>query len=318
MYKLTEEQHWYIIFEWKKGSMNVSQVARSLNCNRRTIYNVIDYYRRHNDANYTDRYNAGRSPALNLTQIEQLDQTIRQNRSATAAELRSLTNFNISERTIRRYRLSLGYRPRKSVVKVKSNNLDEQKRYQFAVKHCDTNIKNYIFEDECYVGLRNTQQIVWCKRGEPTPRKEISSLRAHVNLIGFIWWNGYVFRRFDGWLNSDTYFKTVSEMLSGNLRELNGFLYVSDGISWHRSVQFKQWCDQYDIELCEWPGYSPEFNAIELVWNIVKQRVKSKNPKSQDELENTVDEALQSLSLNVIQSCIKKTQKIYQQFVSRY
>jgi hypothetical protein len=25
------------------------------------------------------------------------------------------------------------------------------------------------------------------------------------------------------------------------------------------------WCDEYDIELCEWPGYSPDFNAIELI-----------------------------------------------------
>ena len=223
MYKLTEEQRWCIIIEWKKGSINVSRIARSFNCCRSTIYHVIDYYRRHNDVSYTDRYNAGRPLALDSTQLEQLDQTIRQNRSATAAELLSLTNFNTSERTIRRYRLSLGYRPRKSVIKVKSNNLDEQKRYQFAAMHCGTNIKKYIFEDECYLGLRDTQQIVWCKRGEPTPKKEISSLRAHVNLIGLIWWNGYIFRRFDGWLNSDTYFETVNEMLSGNLRELDGF-----------------------------------------------------------------------------------------------
>jgi hypothetical protein len=53
-----------------------------------------------------------------------------------------------------------------------------------------------------------------------------------------------------------TYCETVNEILSGNLRELNGFLYVSDGIRWHRSAQFKQWCDQYNIELCESPGYS--------------------------------------------------------------
>ncbi|CAF4929330.1 unnamed protein product, partial [Rotaria socialis] len=39
-----------------------------------------------------------------------------------------------------------------------------------------------------------------------------------------------------------------------------------------------------------------------------------KNPKSQDELENAVVEALNDLSLNVIQACIKKTQRIYQQF----
>ncbi len=93
---------------------------------------------------------------------------------------------------------------------MKSNKLDEQKRYQFAAMHCDADIKKYIFEDECYLGLRNTQQVVWCKRGEPTPKKEISSLRAHVNIIGFIWWNGYIFRRFNGWLNSDTYCETVN------------------------------------------------------------------------------------------------------------
>ena len=56
----------------------------------------------------------------------------------------------------------------------------------------------------------------------------------------------------------------------------------------------------------------------ELVWNIIKQKIKNKNPKSQRELENAVDEALNGLSLNVIQACIKKTQKIYQHFVSSY
>ncbi|CAF4219231.1 unnamed protein product [Rotaria sordida] len=144
------------------------------------------------------KYNAGRPPALDSAQIKQLDQTIQQNRSATAAELLSLTNFNTTERTIQRYRLFLGYRPRES-----------------------------------------------------TPKKEISSLRAHVNLIGFIWWNGYIFRRFDNWLNSDTYCDTVNEALSGNLRKLNGFLFISDGVKWHRSAQFKRWCDKYNIELCE-------------------------------------------------------------------
>ncbi|CAF1443286.1 unnamed protein product, partial [Rotaria sordida] len=141
----------------------------------------------------------------------------------TAAELLSLTNFNTTERTIQLYRRSLGYRPLKSLVKVKSNNINEEKRYQFAALHHHTNMKNYIFEDECYVDLRSTQQIVWYKRGEPTPTKEISSLRAHVNLIGFIWWNGYVFRRFNNWLNTDSYREIVNEALSGNLSKLNGF-----------------------------------------------------------------------------------------------
>ncbi|CAF3958476.1 unnamed protein product [Rotaria sordida] len=283
---------------------------------RCTIYRVINYYCLHGDVNYG--HSPGRLPALDSTQIKQLDRIIQQNRSATAAELLSLTHFDTTERTIQRYRRSLGYRPRKSLIKVKSTNINEQKRYQFALLHYRGNIKNYIFEDECYVGLRNTQQVVWCKRGEPTPRKEISSLRAHVNLIGFIWWDGYVFYRFDNWLNSDTYCDTVNEALSANLRQLNGHLYISDGVRWHRSAQFKHWCDQYNIELCDWPGYSPDFNAVELIWNTIKQKIKTKNPKSQRELENAIDEVVNGLSLNVIQACIKKTQKVYQQLVSSY
>ncbi len=43
-----------------------------------------------------------------------------------------------------------------------------------------------------------------------------------------------------------------------------------------------------------------------------------KNPKSQGELEGAVYEAIDGLSLNVIQACIGKTQKIYQQSVSSY
>ncbi len=47
-------------------------------------------------------------------------------------------------------------------------------------------------------------------------------------------------------------------------------------------------------------------------------RLINENLKSEDELENAVDEALNALLLNVIQVCIKKTQKIYQQFVPSY
>ena len=51
-----------------------------------------------------------------------------------------------------------------------------------------------------------------------------------MNLIGFIWWDDYVFYRFDNWLNSDTYCDTVNEALSRNLRKLNGFLFMNSTI----------------------------------------------------------------------------------------
>jgi transposase len=316
MYPLSEEHRWYIISELKKGSINVRQTARFLNCHINSVYRIINHYQCHGNVN--SECGPGRPPALKPAQVKKLDETIRQNRSATAASLLTITRFNTTERTIQRYRRDLGYKPRKSVVKVKTNKMNEHNRFEFASLHHRANIKKYIFEDECYIGLRNTSQIVWCKWGEATPRKEILSLRAHINLIGFVWWDGCVFRRFNHWLNGDTYCATVGEALSEDIEALNGFTYVSDGISWHRSTQFRRWCEENDIELCDWPGYSADFNAIELVWNIIKQEVKAKNPKSQRELENAADEACSNLSLNVIRSCIEKTQTIYSDVVFSY
>ncbi|CAF5131493.1 unnamed protein product, partial [Rotaria sp. Silwood1] len=57
---------------------------------------------------------------------------------------------------------------------------------------------------------------------------------------------------------------TVNEALSENLRQLNGFVYISDEVKWHRSPRFQQRCDRQNIKLCEWSDYSPNINAVEL------------------------------------------------------
>ena len=135
MYPLSEEQRWYIISELKKGSINVRQTARFLKCHISTVYRIINQYRCYGNVNYG--YGSGRLPALDPAQVKKLDKTIQRNRSATAAELLSITQFNTSERTIQRYR------PRKSVVKVKTNKMNEQNRFEFASLHHRANLKIY-------------------------------------------------------------------------------------------------------------------------------------------------------------------------------
>ncbi len=55
-----------------------------------------------------------------------------------------------------------------------------------------------------------------------------------------------------------------------------------------------------------------------MVWNIIKQEIKNKNPKSQRELEDAADEVYSNLSLTVVRSCIKKTQTVYSHIVTSY
>ncbi len=121
------------------------------------------------------------------------------------------------------------------------------------------------------------------------------------------------FHRFNTWLNDDTYCDTVNEALSGNLRQLNGFLYISDGVKWHRNFQFQQWL--IDIILNYVNGQVIVLISTLSNWSEI---LSNRKPKSKRELENAIDEALNDLSLNVVQACIKKTWKVYEQFVSSY
>ena len=195
MYALSEEHRWYIIIGWKKGSINILRAAHFLNCHVMTVRRILHHYCRY--GNVSIRHSPSRPPALNPTQVKNIDRTIQKIRSATAAELLSLTRFNTTEGTIQRHRLSLGYHPRKTPTKINSTNMSKENCYRFVALHHNAHMKKYIFADECYTSLPSTEQTVWYKQGERTPNKEISSLKAHINLIDFIWWNGFVFRRFD-------------------------------------------------------------------------------------------------------------------------
>ena len=99
---------------------------------------------------------SGRLTALDPAQMKKLDRTIRRNRSATCTELLSITRFNTSERTIQDYLGSIDYCSRKSLVKVKTNKMNEHNRFEFASVRHRANIKKYLFENECSIGLRRT------------------------------------------------------------------------------------------------------------------------------------------------------------------
>ena len=108
---------------------------------------------------------SGRLTPLDPAQVKKLNQTIRRKRFATTAELLSITQFNTTARTRQ------GDRARKSLVRVKTNKMNEHNRFEFASVHHRANIKRYISEDECYIGLRSTNQIVLCKGGETYTEK---------------------------------------------------------------------------------------------------------------------------------------------------
>ncbi|CAF1173171.1 unnamed protein product [Rotaria sp. Silwood1] len=209
-----------------------------------------------------------------------------------------------NERTVQNYRRALGFYPRKQQTKVKSTQTQVERRHLFAVEHQNSDIKKWIFIDETQIQLRNTGKIVWVKRGELTPTHEISSLRAHVNLWGAVWWNGKTFARHDDYINQTLYQHLLASHLGPHVHKCRRYAVAQDKLRSHWAKLVRQWFNDHGLKLLDWPPHSPEFNAIENVWHSLKETVKTAQLKTQAELEVAVDQACHLISQKVIQGCI--------------
>ena len=57
------------------------------------------------------------------------------------------------------------------------------------------------------------------------------------------------------------------------------------------------------------PPYSPDFNAIEFIWKILKDNVESKTPKNINELEEAIKNSWDQITLSQINNCIDHINK---------
>ncbi|CAF1344348.1 unnamed protein product [Rotaria sordida] len=183
MRNLTHEECLFAVKEAQKPNKTFSTIARQLHCDRRTISRIVA---RFNETGLlAEQEKLGRPTSRSEGQQRSLDKYISKNPTATSNQLSNYIfnkfGIRVSERTLQRYRRALGFYPRKPQTKVISTQAQVEKRHLFAVEHQNSDLKKWIFIDETQVQLRNTDKIVWVKRGEPTPPHEISSLRSYVN-----------------------------------------------------------------------------------------------------------------------------------------
>jgi len=87
----------------------------------------------------------------------------------------------------------------------------------------------------------------------------------------------------------------LQELLDGNS------IFMHDGAPCHRSLSTRNYLDGRNIcVLCDWPPQSPDFNPIENLWSIVKEKVAMQNPKNSDELWNCTKQQWDLLGNDVI------------------
>ena len=74
-------------------------------------------------------------------------------------------------------------------------------------------------------------------------------------------------------------------------------IFMHDGAPCHRSKAVKEFLEQENVQVLDWPGNSPYLNPIENLWKLMKAKVAEKYPSKLNELQQVIKEVwVQELS----------------------
>ena len=128
-----------------------------------------------------------------------------------------------------------------------------------------------VFIDESGVSERPTVLRTWAPRGQ-TPVIQYSFNWQQLSAIaGLSFWRFY-FRFFPGTIRAPQ----VVEFLKTLRAQLRGrpLLIVWDGLGAHKSGLVRRWLEEQQgkVQIEFLPGYAPELNPVEQIWNYLKNR----------------------------------------------
>ena len=126
----------------------------------------------------------------------------------------------------------------------------------------------------------------------PGSRQSISAASA-VNAKGAFW-----FATYKGGMTADLFVAMLKHIMRGRRKPL--FL-VLDSLPAHKAKRVRGYVESTNgkLELHFLPGYAPELNPDELVWNYVKRTGTAKSPLASGEsLEDRIEADLQAVRDN--------------------
>lgn len=119
----------------------------------------------------------------------------------------------------------------------------------------------------------------------------------NITLLGAIGSDGLrTLMTVDGGTTGDVFQVFVEQLLLPKLRP--GDVVIWDGLSSHKDSRVLQLLEEAKVILVVVPPYSPDLNPIESCWSKIKHWLRKLQPRTRDQLDDTVASAMKQVTSN--------------------
>jgi transposase len=301
-----------------RANVKKSTIAKEMGLGISTIHYVISKWLKCGNVNSTPR--SGRPPKLGERDARRLVQTIKKNRTATLENIHEKLGIDVSKRTIQRKLLVLGIQSRSAIRKPFISKVNAMKRLTWCRSHRSWSLKDWkrvIWSDECMIEL-------W--QGSRDKRIRRTSLeRFNHDCIAptikhgggrLMVWACFRWEKLgpiiviDRSMDSQKYIETLESHLypfwKKSKRRIPSLWFQHDGAPCHRAGSVKNWLMGRRIRSLAWPAQSPDLNAIEHVWNILKNKIQGRRPLPQnlEQLKDAIYEEWSSIDPLILRKLV--------------
>lgn len=297
----------YILFE---QNLSTREIAEKFGINQSSVVRIINKKLNHNTFDHlgnNGRHSKATSSILAL--IEKLNnENNRLSLRKMASKVEMLSGKKISYRSIKTYLNFLNIKAFSPIKKPLLSKKNIKKRYDCSkiwMQMSEEKVKKIIFSDESKFNLFSSdgKRSVWRKPSTGLECKNIQPTFKHGGGSVMVWgcfsYNGIGNLHFiDGIMDAKEYACILHENLSASATKmgLNEFIFQQDNDPKHTSRVAKEYFEENEIELLDWPAQSPDMNPIETLWSIIKEKLVDFIPKNKDDLKEKILEIWSGIS----------------------
>ena len=118
-------------------------------------------------------------------------------------------------------------------------------------------------------------------------------------------WGSLMF--IDGNTTGESYREVLENNLLKSVEKLgmsHDWIFQHDNDPKHRAAIVANWLNRNGLERLHWLSFSPDLNPIEHLWDEVERQLKKKQPKSQNELKESLIEVWHRIELPTLKKLV--------------